>query len=337
MKDPVEWNEADVLSLIDNEVQESLTLDYKQSDALGKSGGKKSELSKDVSAFANSSGGTILYGMAENGHYPTLIDCGLDSSDISKEWIEQVLNSSVHPKIDGLRINQIPLSSTGTGRVLYAICIPAATSRAPHQAKDKRYYKRYNFESVPMEDYEIRDLYRRASTPDLWIEFSFDTGKAKNLVFQSDLPQSDAIALQAVIGNRSREPALYTVVRVFLDAQFIVLSDAGCSPSGTAEYDGRRLNVYLKKLGIPGSFPIFSEADFSLWEPPLTFALDEKAIGWPEFYIGYEVRTPGFSDGKMIRVINQPRGTLWIPNEGHGREAVGQGPNTDRPQSNPTS
>jgi predicted HTH transcriptional regulator len=183
MKDSVEWNEADVSSLIANEVQESLTLDYKQSDALGKSDGKKNELSKDVSAFANSSGGTILYGMTENGHYPTLIDSGLDPTDISKEWIEQVLNSSVHPKIDGLRINQIPLSSTGTGRVLYAICIPAATSRAPHQAKDKRYYKRYNFESVPMEDYEIRDLYRRASTPDLWIEFSFGTGKTKNLIF----------------------------------------------------------------------------------------------------------------------------------------------------------
>lgn len=155
MKDPVDWEEADALALIRDEVQESLTLDYKQSDALGKSDGKKSELSKDVSAFANSSGGTILYGMAESRNYPTQVDDGLDPSDISKEWIEQVVNSSVHPKIEGLRINQIPLRSRGTGRVVYAICIPAATSRAPHQAKDKRYYKRYNFGSVPMEDYEV--------------------------------------------------------------------------------------------------------------------------------------------------------------------------------------
>src|SRR5690606_19203108 len=32
---------------------------------------------------------------------------------------------------------------------------------APHLAKDKRFYKRFNFESVSMEEYEIRQLYGR--------------------------------------------------------------------------------------------------------------------------------------------------------------------------------
>jgi hypothetical protein len=40
--------------------------------------------------------------------------------------------------------------------------IAQATSRAPHQANDYRYYKRFNFESTPMEDYEVRDLMRRS-------------------------------------------------------------------------------------------------------------------------------------------------------------------------------
>src|SRR5262249_49751212 len=35
-------------------------------------------------------------------------------------------------------------------------------SRAPHQANHHRYYKRSNFESKPMEDYEVRDLMRRS-------------------------------------------------------------------------------------------------------------------------------------------------------------------------------
>jgi hypothetical protein len=34
-------------------------------------------------------------------------------------------------------------------------------------AADNRYYKRYNFQSIPMEDYEVRDLARRAEAPDL--------------------------------------------------------------------------------------------------------------------------------------------------------------------------
>jgi predicted HTH transcriptional regulator len=210
MKDAIEWDEADILSLIKEQVQESLTLDYKKSDALAKTEGKKNELSKDVSAFANSAGGVILYGVEEDKHYPIQIDVGFDPNDISKEWIEQVINSTIHPKIDGLRINQIALNQSSPGRVIYAVSIPAATSRAPHQANDKRYYKRYNFQSVSMEDYEIRDIYRRSTIPDLWIGFHFDAGLSTNITFLPEQEVSDPINLVATIGNRSREPALYS-------------------------------------------------------------------------------------------------------------------------------
>ena len=63
MKMPWEWDEDDILSMIKDEVQESINLDYKACDSLGKSDGRKREISKDVSAFANSAGGTIIYGI----------------------------------------------------------------------------------------------------------------------------------------------------------------------------------------------------------------------------------------------------------------------------------
>ena len=50
------------------------------------------------------------------------------------------------------------------GKVAYVVSIPQSI-RAPHQASDKKFYKRFNFESVPMEEYEIRDLARRSSAP----------------------------------------------------------------------------------------------------------------------------------------------------------------------------
>jgi len=55
------------LALIRDEVQESLTLDYKRSSALGKWNTERNNLSKDISAFANSEGGMLIYGMEENG------------------------------------------------------------------------------------------------------------------------------------------------------------------------------------------------------------------------------------------------------------------------------
>jgi predicted HTH transcriptional regulator len=86
------WKLEDLNSMITQEVQESLELDYKRSDALKKTDGAKKEISKDVSAFANSAGGTIIYGIEEEGHLPKKIDAGLDPNEMSKEWLEQVIN-----------------------------------------------------------------------------------------------------------------------------------------------------------------------------------------------------------------------------------------------------
>jgi predicted HTH transcriptional regulator len=57
---------ADLDRLIVDAVKESLTLDYKQSLALTKDDKKKEDLCKDVTAFANSAGGQLVYGMEED-------------------------------------------------------------------------------------------------------------------------------------------------------------------------------------------------------------------------------------------------------------------------------
>jgi hypothetical protein len=155
------WTEDDLLSFIRNQVQESVSLDFKQSAALGKTDAKKNEISKDVSAMANAQGGILIYGMVEKDHIPTNLDSGVDCNLITKEWFESVIKSRIAPVIEQLAIKPIPLS-VATGMVAYAVEVGQATSRAPHQAYDHRYYKRYNFESAPMEDYEVRDAMRRS-------------------------------------------------------------------------------------------------------------------------------------------------------------------------------
>ena len=59
-------------------------------------------------------------------------------------------------------IRQVPLSGKDPNAVAYVLEIGQATLGAPHQAFDHRYYKRFNFESTPMEDYEVRGLMRRS-------------------------------------------------------------------------------------------------------------------------------------------------------------------------------
>jgi hypothetical protein len=44
LKEPCQWNEADLQQLIHQKVDESLELEYKSSDALGASDGQKNEI-----------------------------------------------------------------------------------------------------------------------------------------------------------------------------------------------------------------------------------------------------------------------------------------------------
>ncbi|AVH71284.1 AAA ATPase [Nostoc sp. 'Lobaria pulmonaria (5183) cyanobiont'] len=88
-----EWSEDTILSMIKDRVQENLELDYKECAAIFPlTDKKKIEISKDVSAFANSAGGIIIYGVKENGHIPTEIDTGLNPNALSKERLEQIIN-----------------------------------------------------------------------------------------------------------------------------------------------------------------------------------------------------------------------------------------------------
>ncbi len=144
--------------LISDRIQESLHLDYKASDALQKK--KRDEIAKDVSAMANSDGGKIIYGITERDHYPERLDDGIPNAEIDREWIENILNSTISPKLPNITITPLEV---GEGASYYVIDIPKSYS-GPHQAPDKKYYKRYNFSSAPMDDYEIRDIKMRQLT-----------------------------------------------------------------------------------------------------------------------------------------------------------------------------
>ena len=74
--------EADLRTLIENQVSERKAIDYKQA-LPGKSDGENKEFLADVSSFANASGGHLIYGMREEG--------GMSRDAISKRtWLRSL-------------------------------------------------------------------------------------------------------------------------------------------------------------------------------------------------------------------------------------------------------
>lgn len=155
--------------LIANEVEENIHLDYKAGDALKTNDKGKNEITKDVSSFANSDGGIIIYGLSEGEHKPIAI-APFDGTAFTKERLDQII-SNIQPHIKGIKIYPIRVEGE-ISQSIYVVKIPRS-SNAPHMATDHRYYKRNNFQSVAMEDYEVRDLFARADKPDLGINVCF--------------------------------------------------------------------------------------------------------------------------------------------------------------------
>jgi hypothetical protein len=252
MRPPWEWIEADLQELITNQVQEHLSLDYKACGALAKEDRKKFDISKDVSALANSAGGVIVYGINETDHLPTSIDVGFDPTDITKEWLEQVINSNIQRRIDGIRINPVMLRS---GRCAYIVYVPQSV-HAPHMAKDHKYYKRFNFESVPMEDYEVRDVGRRSETPNLSIEME---------IAHFHYP---FVAVSARIVNMAPEPGFHAIIRIYIDPSVDILKADGMmkAPDHKIPIYGRLtpMQVLLVNWVSPPNLPIWQDEKQSI-------------------------------------------------------------------------
>lgn len=261
---PRSWTESRLQNFITSEIEESLTLEYKSAEALDRNETKKKEITKDVSAMANSAGGIIVYGIREfeqenKRHLPEKITA-VDRRKYPREWVEQIIQA-IRPRIDGIVIHSVNLSS-GENDVAFVIEIPQ--SNTAHQANDHRYYKRFNFQAVPMEDYEVRDVMFREQTPDIALNFLIEiTQNEQNLVIQA----------------RNNGSAFAQYVAVFLDVPTVILQNTENKMSLT---DGGRfyrhrltnLNQEYADEQFKSNFPLLRSMSMN-WKIPLDGNFDE--------------------------------------------------------------
>ncbi len=142
-------DEGFLQKLIDDQIEESPNLEYKRELS-----SDNKEIAKDISSFANTNGGIIIYGIEEEDHKPKKL---FPLEEGLKEKIENIIIDYLNPK---LSVKIVPIDCTGPTGGQYYIVYILKSSEGPHMIvgkKDYRYYKKCNFSSTPMEDYEIRE------------------------------------------------------------------------------------------------------------------------------------------------------------------------------------
>lgn len=90
-----------------------------------------------------------------------------------------------------------------------------------------------------MEDYEIRDTLRRATTPVLQVMLSIGANNTTQLQFAPQQEISRPVTLTVLVTNRSPQPAYHTVLYLGMDVDFEVPVNVGFDRAGQTPWRGR--------------------------------------------------------------------------------------------------
>ena len=150
--------EEDLQRLVDDQVQERDTVEYKR-DMYGNSDADKREMLKDIASMANHRGGYLLIGIDEDDEgVPTNV-AGIESGN----HVERITSScldNIDKRIVGLGIKDIQLSN---GRVVIAASIPESLN-APHMITHQgvnQFWKRHGRQKDKMTIDEIGEAFDR--------------------------------------------------------------------------------------------------------------------------------------------------------------------------------
>ena len=156
--------DIDIIRLIENQIQESKTLDYKKEINLQKDNDKK-EFLYDVSAMYNTDGGCIIFGIEEEknengqntGKPLRVTDLEVENFDKLSQQIEDILKNSTDPSITHIALKEI---QSETGKILI-IGIPKGLglpSMVTFKSSNK-FYKRRNSGKFLVDTHELNQMF----------------------------------------------------------------------------------------------------------------------------------------------------------------------------------
>jgi hypothetical protein len=155
-------SEADLRSLIDNQdAREGKCIEYKLT-LPGASTEEKAEFLADVSSFANTIGGNIVYGMREEaGIAKELVGIQVKDPDAEILRLDNMIRDGVEPRLAGVSVRPVPLQASVFA---FVIRVPRSWS-PPHRVKsNSRFYGRNSAAKYALDVAQLRTAFTVSET-----------------------------------------------------------------------------------------------------------------------------------------------------------------------------
>jgi hypothetical protein len=154
-KPPNELGQADLDVLVQQEVRERQSLEFKR-DSYGRNDEGTREMLRDISAMANAYGGDILLGVETVGDGVASAVVGVPDAELEAQRINSSCLSNIEERIRGLVVWPVPISN---GTHIIVIRMPQSL-RAPHMITFKglnQFWVRHDRQKSPMSVHEVRE------------------------------------------------------------------------------------------------------------------------------------------------------------------------------------
>lgn len=148
----------DMRVLVESGVPEGKEIDYKQTLPTNDNEGKR-EFLADVSSFANTAGGYLVFGIREENMIPVEM-CGLSipNTDLEIQRLENMIRDGIDPRIPSVTTRAIPI---GQSRFVVIIHIRRSFLQ-PHVVRFQnhwRFYARHSAGKYPLDVDEVRSAF----------------------------------------------------------------------------------------------------------------------------------------------------------------------------------
>lgn len=222
----IETSQVHLEQLIVEHALEGPHLDFKRGLPVAWDNGSRHELFADASAFANSGGGDVIFGIDEDDNGAAAVITPVDANpDETALRLADLLMNGVEPRMPGVQVQVISVTVGATTGSVFVIRIPQSWA-GPHRVKtNNKFYLREGNRKRELDIPEIRGLFLRSDSQVQKVR-DFRTERLSKII-TGELPCKlvdgsiwvlHLIPTQAVLGTGAIDPLPYLYTERHLPA-----------------------------------------------------------------------------------------------------------------------